>query len=489
MAAFKKFIKQNKIFLWSIVLIALFFSCKAKNSSPPDGESYRQIILLYTNDEHGWLEPTDTHGGAAGMMGLWKNNEGYTEDGPFLILSGGDLWTGPAVSTWTRGESMIDVMNAMGYDAAAIGNHEFDFNIDVLNQRIAQANFQFLSANIREKNTGAIPGFAIPYIIKEVNDVRVGLIGLTTTTTPTSTFPDHVKDFDFIPYETALEEIVPQVREDGAELLIIVGHICYPEMLRIAPTAANLGISVIGGGHCHELVTGNQDGAAIIEAGQYMIHYARVDITFDTTTHTIINLNVRLVENTGGTPDPAIETIVSNWQNEVNDTLSVVIGYVNQEIPWNSHAMFNMVTDSWLFGFPSADVSLTNRGGIRQSIPAGDITFGTIVGVLPFENDIVEVELTGAQLVECTGDLVMGGMTTIGGFQLTDGTPIDPGQTYKVSTIDFLYSSPDYCFQYYDLEPYNTSIHYRQPVIDWIRSLNTSPANPLDNYLDHTPRR
>jgi 2',3'-cyclic-nucleotide 2'-phosphodiesterase (5'-nucleotidase family) len=489
MLVFKKFFKQNKIFLWFLVSIVIFSSCKGIDSSTPNNDEHTyRLIILYTNDEHGWMEPTDTHGGAAGMMGLWKNNDGYTEDGPFLVLSGGDMWTGPAISTWTRGESMIDVMNAVGYDAAAIGNHEFDFKIEGLNQRAAQSTFPFLSANIREKETGAIPGFATPYIVKEVNGIKVGLIGLTTTTTPFSTHPDNVKDFDFIAYDTALGEIVPQVIGDGAELLIVVGHICRSEMEALAPYAAELGIAIIGGGHCHEQVNESINGVTIIEARSYMTHYIKVDILFDTSTDTIISLNTNIYENSGGTPDPDIETTVSFWQDEVEETLSEVIGYVNQEIDQFSPAMYNMVTDSWLFGYPTADISLTNTGGIRQSIPAGNITFGTIVGVLPFEDDIFEVELTGAQLIECIRDLVVGGMTTIGGYQLSNGTPIRPGTTYKVLTIDYLYSRSDYCFQYYDPFPYNTSIHYRQPVIDWIRSLNTSAANPLDNYLDHTPR-
>ncbi len=489
MLVFKNFFKPCKIFLWFLIPILILSSCKGANSPVPNnGEQTHRIVILYTNDEHGWMEPTETHGGAAGMMGLWKNNEGYTEGGPFLVLSGGDIWTGPAISTWTRGESMVDVMNAMGYDAAAIGNHEFDFKIEGLNQRIAQSNFPFLSANIREKETGAIPDFATPYIVKEINGIRVGLIGLTTTTTSFSTFPDNVKDLDFISYDTALGEIVPQVIRDGAELLIVIGHICRSEMEALAPYAAELGIAIMGGGHCHELVNEFMNGVTIIEAGSYMMNYIKVDILFDTTTDTIISMSRNIYENIGGTPDQDIENTVSFWQDEVNDTLSEIIGYVNQEIDQFSPAMYNMVTDSWLFSCPYADISLTNRGGIRQSIPAGDITFGTIVGVLPFENDIVEVDLTGAQLVECISDLVVGGMTTINGYQLSDGTPINPGATYKVLTIDYLYSRSDYCFQFYDLNPYNTSIHYRQPVIDWIRSLNTTVANPLDNYLDHTPR-
>lgn len=490
MLAVKKYFQRNKVLLWPFILIIVLFSCKGGNSpTPGNGKQTARITILYTNDEHGWMEPADTSAGAAGLMGLWKENEGYTADGPFLILSGGDLWTGPAISTWTKGEAMVDVMNAMGYAAAAIGNHEFDFKIAELNRRIEQADFPFLSANIRDKETGAVPGFAVPYVVIAVNGVRVGLIGLTTKSTPFTTFPDNVKDYDFISYDAALEEIVPQVIEDGAELLIVTGHICYSEMVELAPLAAQLGIAVIGGGHCHELINDIIDGVLIIEAGSYMRNYIKVEISFDPVTDTIVSISGSSYENTGGTPDQEIQTIVSNWRDQVNETLSEVIGYTSQEIGMRSHAMYNMVTDSWLFNCPTADISLTNIGGIRQSIAAGDITLGTIVGVLPFEDEIIELELTGTQLVDCIDDLIMGGMTTIGGYQLSDGTPIDPGTTYRVLTIDYLYSRSDYCFQYYDLSPYYTSFHYRQPVIDWIKSLDTSTENPLDNYLDHAARR
>jgi 2',3'-cyclic-nucleotide 2'-phosphodiesterase (5'-nucleotidase family) len=490
MLAIKKYLERNKKLLWSFILIVILFSYKCGNSATPgNGDQTTRIIILYTNDEHGWMEATDTNGGAAGMMGLWENNEGYRADGPFLILSGGDLWTGPAISTWTKGEAMVDVMNAMGCDAAAIGNHEFDFKIEALNRRVEQANFPFLSANIRKKTNGEIPGFATPYIVKEVDGVRVGLIGLTTTSAPFTTFPDNVKDYDFISYDTALEEIVPQVKTDGAQLLIVVGHICRSEMVELAGLAARLGIAVIGGGHCHEQVNEIIDGVLIIEAGSYLRNYIKVDISFDPVTETVVSMSGSMIENTGGVPDQGIAAIVSNWRDQVNETLAEVIGYAAQEIGFRSHAMYNMVCDSWLYNYTSADVSLTNTGGIRQSIAAGDITLGTIVSVLPFENEIIELELTGAELVECIDDLIMGGMTATGGYQLSDGTPIESGKIYRVLTIDYLYSRTDYCFQYNDLYPYNTSFHYRQPVIDWIKSLHTSAANPLDNYLDHTVRR
>jgi 2',3'-cyclic-nucleotide 2'-phosphodiesterase (5'-nucleotidase family) len=119
----------------------------------------------------------------------------------------------------------------------------------------------------------------------------------------------------------------------------------------------------------------------------------------------------------------------------------------------------------------------------------GNITLATIVGVLSFENSIVELELTGTQLINSTGNLLVGGMTTIGGYFLSNGTAIHADSMYQVLTTDYLYSREDYNFSMYDPDPYNTSIHYRQPVIDWIHSLQTSTTDPLNNYLDNTPRR
>jgi len=476
-------------FIWICLFYLLFAACDENlNITEPNKEGTR-IVILYTNDEHGWMEATESSGGAAGLMGLWREQEGYSENGPYLILSGGDMWTGPAISTWFKGESMVDVMNGMQYDAAAIGNHEFDFKIEGLKDRIDESNFPLLSANIREKGTGLIPDFAIPYALKEIDGVMIGLIGLTTTSTPLTTFPTHVTDYDFISYNTALNEIVPQAKEDGAELLIILGHICGNEMRALKQTAIQLGISVIGGGHCNELISSLEDGIAFIQGGSHMQNYAKVEIWFDDINNKVNAMIPSVHNNTGGDPDPQIESIVSFWETQMNVSLSEVIGYANPEIGRRSDEMYNMITDSWLITLPSADVSLTNTGGIRQSIPSGEITLATIVGLLPFENTIVQVELTGQQLVDGIDDLVMGGMTTINGYRLSDGTTIQMNTTYNVLTTDYLYARPDYSFQYNDPDPYLTAIHYRQPVIDWIRSLDTSPNNPLNNYLDYNPRR
>lgn len=461
------------------------------NPEPQTGESIQNLVILYTSDEHGWMEGEEGQR-AANMMGLWREEEGYTEDGPFLILSGGDMWTGPAISSWFEGESMADVMNAMGYDAAAIGNHEFDFGLEGLRERAAQSEFPFLSANIRDKESGEIASIAIPYVVQEVSGIQIGLIGLTTQSTPETTKPDHVESFDFISLKEALIQVVPQAQADGAEILIVVGHICPDEMVWLAPTAAELGIALIGGGHCHQIVTETVNNVTLVEAGAYLQGYVRVDIVFDRINRTVADVEARYHPNQDGTPDPEIAEIIAGWRALADETLTKVIGFLDEPIINKSNTMVNLVTNAWLEAYPAADVALTNTGGFRQTLPAGEVTIESIIGVLPFDNVLIDVELTGAELIrniQCCRP-VAGGMTTVGELILSDGTPIDPEITYHVLVNDFMYLGGDgFLFQEQDPDAYNTSIDWRQPVIDWIISRSTSPENPLDNYLDKENRQ
>jgi 2',3'-cyclic-nucleotide 2'-phosphodiesterase/3'-nucleotidase len=236
----------------------------------------------------------DNHGGAATMMHLWETEEGYTQDGPFLILSGGDTFTGPAISSWFDGESMVEVMNEMGYDAAAVGNHEFDYGIEGLLQRAAQATFPYLSANIFSQTTGTQADFVLPYVIHEVSGIKIGIIGLSSRATPRTTMPTYVAGLEFIAYSQALNDVVPQIKAEGAQVIVVVSHLCSYEMLALAPQAKELNIALIGGGHCHERFAQVLDDVALVEAGSNLRAYGRIDIEFDTSSDTIKNITPEL---------------------------------------------------------------------------------------------------------------------------------------------------------------------------------------------------
>jgi len=479
---------MKKITKILIILFALFFSisCPKVNN---DDIGIADITILYTNDEHGWLEGDDNYDGAAGMLGLWKSKEDYDESDTYLILSGGDMWTGPAISTWFKGMPMVEIMNAMDYDAAAIGNHEFDFTVDILTERLEQLDFPLLAANIREKSSGNIPAFARPYIIKEINGIKVGIIGLASQSTPNTTFPAHVVDYEFTSYSDAVNTYAVVAKDAGADLLIIIGHITYNEMLSLVPMAKTHDDVVIGGGHSHELVAYESDGVLLIESGAYMKNYIRVDIIYDKLTKEASVKSYSIEPNQDSDPDQGIQNIVNYWKDQIQDALSEVIGYCSNDIQKSSVEMGNLVTDSWFYTFPDADVTITNSGGIRQDIPAGEISLETIVGLLPFENLIFELELRGDELIDCIDYYLVGGMTCVGGFALSDGTPIYDDSVYTVLTTDYLYSVSTSVFSTYDPDPFETSVQYRQPLIDWLISMNTSESNPLNNYLDYTPRK
>lgn len=483
---------KEKIIIPFLLAIIFLLSCNQRDNinTHKQESSLKSIVILYTNDEHGWMEPTDNYGGAANMFELWKTREEYNSADSFLILSGGDMWTGPAISTWFQGESMIEVMNKMEYDAAAIGNHEFDFTIDILNQNLGMMNFPLIAANITEKSTGQIPSFAQPYIIENVNGVKVGIIGLSSIGTPYTTFPTHVEDYEFTSYEEAIIKYAPIAKNNGAEILIVVGHIYEEEMDALASVAYANGISLITGGHSHRYVSKTNQGVTLIESGSDLKSYMKVVIEYDKISQTTTIKSHETINNpysSNITND--VQTIVEYWQTRVDEDLSEVIGYCSEQINENSTAMKNMVTDSWLFAYPNADISITNAGGIRQNIFFGDITLETIVGVLPFANTLYELELSGAQVIDCLDNFIIGGITTLGGYFLSDGSPLEDNKVYTVITTDYLYSQPDSKFALYDANPINTSISYMQPTVDWIKSKNTSVQNPLNNYLDNTPRR
>jgi 2',3'-cyclic-nucleotide 2'-phosphodiesterase (5'-nucleotidase family)/subtilisin family serine protease len=494
----------------TIVASKIFLPFISKNYTPPT-----KITIFHTNDEEGWLQPyvaygsPVTEGGAANLMGRFTQIEGYSPDADgFLLLSAGDMWTGPSISTWFQGESTVEVFNAMGYDAAAIGNHEFDFGRDALNERIAQADFPLLSANIYYTGTTDLADFTTPYIIKEVNGVKVGIVGLTTTSTPWVTHPKNISDLAFGDYEEALRREVPKMRAEGAEVIIVQAHVCLEPLSELAESVSDLDIDVMSAGHCSELDTQNTAVTLIIGGGHFMRSYAKTELFLDPVTHDVVDYTQSLIlnqyvteEGNPVTPDPEVQAIVDYWQTQTDEVMGEVIGYTETGMSRGSWKQGNYAMDSWLWAYPAADFAMTNWGGFRADIDAGDITVGDIVGVLPFENRIIDCAITGAQLVdnlECCGGAVAGftytyheeeGQTVVDSVTLADSSPLVMTETYHVMVNDFMYMGGDnYLFGEQDPNGYDTSIQWRQPIIDWTKAQNTSATNPIDPLIDDQPR-
>ena len=332
----------------------------------------KRVTILYTADEHGWFVESPNADGAAGMMQIWKEKEGFSHEADsFLVLSGGDMWMGASASTWFKGQSMFEIMNVMGYDAVAVGNHEFDFSLDTLKARAERSPFPYLAANIIDEN-GEVPSFLKPYYIVEANGVKVGLLGLANVETPFSTLPDAVKGLKFAPYDEIIKKYVPEIKKNGADVVIVLGHICKTEMLGLTALAAELNIPLITGGHCHDEFVQEQDGVLMIETLPFLTSYIKVVMEYDSKTKKTSILSYEIVKNMTETRDDKIGNLVEKWKNEANLSLSLPIGHTDKVIQQWSQPMYDLIMKSWILHFPDADLFITNQGSIRQNIEKGD---------------------------------------------------------------------------------------------------------------------
>ena len=448
----------------------------------------RKLTVLYTGDEHGWMEGVSPERGAAQLYNIWTEREGFEPDGPFLILSGGDNWTGPAISTSVAGKSMVEVMNAMHFTASAVGNHEFDFGLDVLRQRSDEANFPYLGANIRRHENGQVPVDAgiDPFTIVEVDNLRIGIIGLTTTSTPTTTNPANVIELEFADYEQTLRATVPAVRKMDVDWVFVIAHVCLDTIRELASNVADLNIQMIGAGHCNDLAAERIDSTVVLAGGSHLQSYAKAEFHYQPSNSRIVRMNYSMHENAAGSRDEGIFAIVQQWQAQADAILSDVIGYNAVAVEQRDPVLEQAIIESWLQFDPLADIAITNGGGIRAPLPAGNLSRGDVVGMLPFENTIIATKLDGDTLNQV---LVQGTRPLVAGMVFQDnqwresrsGAALADEKIYRVLVNSFMYAGGDNYQGIAEADPegFDTGINYRQPFLDWIAAQGSSIALPL----------
>lgn len=304
------------------------------------------INILATGDMHGWINAQDAGrdklGGAAEMLAYWKSVEGYKPD-KFLVLSCGDNETGPAVSTVFKGEPVIEVMNKMGYDASVLGNHEFDCGVDEILKWERTAKFPFLAANLVENNGNPIQ-FAYPYTIINQGGVKVGIIGLTVNDLFTET--NNAKGLNLLDDAAVLRKIVPEVRNKGAQSIIILTHETQDNNIQLAKAVADLQIPLILGGHSHEFAQRQVDNTWVVNNGQWWDSYTRINLDYNTKTNKTVVLSSKQVwlEQQNPKTDPAVAAVVKKWDDRMNKEYGVTVAYTQTGL--NSSLLYKLVPDT-----------------------------------------------------------------------------------------------------------------------------------------------
>lgn len=451
-------------------------------------------------------------GGLANLVGYWRGEYNYTPD-KFVTLSGGDSWTGPYISTVLKGAPVVDIMNAAGYDAQVIGNHDFDFGVGVLEQRARQARFPLLAANIYRIGVHTRPPYAVGSTTVSVGGARVGVIGLANIDTPVVTHPRNVAGLAFSTYDGSLRRENAALRAQTVDTVVAIFHQEVEDLLPLAPLFRELGIPFVGSGHSHQPSLsidrgdseGPEDDIIFCNPGPYARSFCLVKLTYTDWPPRLSKHHAEIVRVHGKTNAPKhppaadIQKIVTKAKETASSAGNELLARTQKGLYRKDpdQRLGHLVVDAWLDAFPQAQIAITNAGGLRQDMDPGDITMATLVGVLPFDNYLVIVDITGAELKK----VLAHPQTIAGGVRFTyrcaadnqrqilsaadnKGNSIVDDKIYKIVVNEFIYRGGDrYLFREFDPTPEETAVHWREPVARYLRDL-TAREETADLAID-----
>ena len=446
---------------WGLAAAAIAWLC----TCPGKAAAPRCVVVVGTNDLHGAIEPyrqaAQDHpetavrvGGAIGMSGYLRAlRAAYGER--FVLVDGGDLFQGTLPSNMSEGRAVIEAYNLLGYRAAAVGNHEFDFGaaagstdkLSVLKARMAQANFPFLTLNIFEAGTAQRVRWpnTVPSLVVDAGGIKVGMMGISTVDTPKVTKPDNVSTLRFAnPVPLILAE-AKTLRQQGAELVVLVAHAggqcrdtsdphnvasCATpnaggELLGILDALPPGTVDVAVGGHTHQFMAHWIGATATLESGArgtFLGHvkacvrpHGGLDVAASTIyppTHLCLDvwkdgtcrqkkradLPVRAASflDHDVEPEPAVVAAMQPYLRAVADLSHKPLG-VHLSKPLQ-YAEVAALTAEAMRRATSSDFGMQNSGGVRASIAAGNMLYEGAFAALPFDNKVVVARLTGAQI-------------------------------------------------------------------------------------------
>lgn len=419
-------------FLAVIVAVTSAFSQEGGQAAGGE-EPATAFTILHTNDFHSRIEPIsrfngpcsaeddaagECFGGSARLASLVA--ERRASAGPSLLLDGGDQFQGSLFYTFYRGQAAAELMNALGYDAMTAGNHEFNNGPETLRAFAEAVSFPVLLANATVSDDPDLAGLIRPSTAIEVAGARVGLIGAAPADTGDLSSPG--PNVVFSDPEAAIAREVAWLSSEGIDIIILLSHSGYDVDLRLARNVA--GLDVIIGGHSHSLLSNTQSGAAgpyptmidgpdgaptaVVQAGAYGRHLGELAVGFDASGTLISAKGEPILVDASVRADPALAARIAELAAPLEEIRNRVVGETAAPIDgarescrFGECEMGNLVADAMLDRVRDQGVTIAiqNGGGLRASIDAGEVTLGEILTVLPFQNTLATMTLSGADLV------------------------------------------------------------------------------------------
>ena len=455
---------MKKLLAVLLALIMLLSFATAEEAAEP--ALTKNLVILYTSDVHCGIEQ------GWGYAGLYAVKEYYAADNYVMLVDDGDAIQGEPIGTMTKGEGIIDIMNAVGYDLAVPGNHEFDYGMDTFLALAEKADFQYLSCNFNKEGELV---FA-PYAIKEFDGVTFAFIGVTTPMTLRSSTPRYFMDengnfiYGFMQDETgeqvyaAVQKAVDDARAEGAKYVIVMAHMgneaeCSPWMYSDV-IANTTGIDVWLDGHSHDfdqVVMQDKDGKDVVRSACGTKLGSIGVLTFGAEGFVsaglmswdqpiaapallgLQNAGADAVKAETAELDEVLQTVVAKTAVDlyINDPTEVTEeGKPIRIIRRAETNLGDLCADAYLDQSGEADIAFVNGGGIRVQLNAGDLTLNNILTVHPFGNSLTVIEVTGQQVLDALEWSVHSLPGEFGGFDQVAGLTFEYDATIESPVIE-----------------------------------------------------
>ncbi len=436
--------RRRKPFGLALVLLA---AC----SAPPSPSGPVRVVVLHTNDLHGAAHPTRTGtGGFPALAALIRKvrAEETARGARVLVVDCGDFFQGTPEGDLTRGKLVVEVMNAIGYDALCLGNHDFDLGPKAAEELASLARFPFLSANVLTKGGRDPPAWLRPSL--RFPELGLEMLALTTSEIEKLTLPAAREGLEFEVEDEAL-------RRHGWDRPAPVARVLLTHvgLRRERELAERYPIDALLGGHSHSRREEKIGRVAYLQSGAHGQLVGRLDLEIDRSTGRVTRsstalLPVRVAEG----EDPEVKAILSRYSPDIDRVMNEVVGELAVDLPKDfagrSSPLGNYLTDL-MREATGADLALHNRTGIRASMARGPVRLRDVYMVSPFRNTVVTMKLPGKDLLDLLGGSLLEGVRFLemsGGEIVYEekrlvearvaGVPIDPARDYVVATNSFL---------------------------------------------------
>lgn len=419
--------------------------------------SSKTLVIFHTSDTHGFFYPQNKIGGFAALKNVINH-----EKKPFLLLDSGDFANGTAEAKFSRGAKAVQLMNAVGYSAVTIGNHEFDFKDAGITALIQESKFSILAANLREKATGLLPAGVQAARVFNVDGIKVAVIGLANNHPSQPT-----QKYTFIKPLTALSKALQEVEKQDPAVVIVIVHDSFvdyqhdilPYMGQIAKHFPGR-VQVVLGGHAHKIVNEYLESTLYVESGEHLEAVSKITVNVDDETGKFLSAQAKLislnVDEVG--EDKTVAKLAEELREPGLDNEVAVITKRLSKKPILPNTLDGEL-DDWLADegrkITKTEIFIHNTGGTRMDLLPGSLTRRQLIDLFPFNDVLISMEVPGYTLQKfIKSGLVPWNIYTYSGITVSfdkigpnrvknlqikiNGKPLEKRQIYRVGTNSYI---------------------------------------------------